>query len=93
MIFIYRAGKRGALIQADYLVQVLEPYIGPILEAFTLIIYILRPSVDPLFIEDSNPVYGYKSTTNYYTRYYIKYGIVLIPYPSTSPNIKPIKKY
>jgi hypothetical protein len=64
LIFIYRSGKSYTLTQVDYLSQVLEPYIRPILEAFALIIYEL--GIDPLFIEDGNPAYGHKSHTNCY---------------------------
>jgi len=56
-------------------------------------IYLLRLSAEPLFIEDSNLAHGYKLTNNYYIRYCIIYSIILILYPSTSPNMNLIKKY
>ena len=64
LIFVHGTGKVGALKQVDYLAQVLEPHIRPILEAFAEITHRLRPSVEPLFMEDGNPAHGYKSQTN-----------------------------
>ncbi len=52
LIFVHGSGKGKALKQIDYLSQVLEPYIRPILEAFVAITHLLRPCVDPLLIED-----------------------------------------
>ena len=92
LIFIDSTGKSGAFKQVDYLTQILEPHIQTILEAFTLVTHTLRPSVEPLFIEDGNSAHGHKSTTNCYTRYRTKYGIILISHPSTSPDINPIEK-
>jgi hypothetical protein len=43
-------------------------------------------------MEDSNSAYGHKLITNYYARYYIKYGIILMPYPFISPDINLIEK-
>jgi hypothetical protein len=91
--FLDGHGKKGALKQSDYLQQLLEPYIQGILEAFTLITHTLRPSIKPLFIEDGNLTYSYKSTTNYYIRFRTQYNIILMPYPSTSLDINPIEKY
>jgi hypothetical protein len=91
LIFVYSSGKKGTLIQKDYLSQVLE-HIQPILEAFAAIIHLLCPSVKPLFMEDGNSAYGHKSSRNCYTRYCTIYGIILIPHPSTSPDMNPIEK-
>jgi transposase len=93
LIFIHGSGKSGAFIQKDYLSQVLEVHIQPILEAFAAVTYLLRPSAEPLFIEDSNSAHGHKSTRNCCTRYRTKHGIILMPHPSTSPDINPIEKY
>ncbi len=92
LIFVRGTGKDRALKQADYLAQVLEPHIRPILEAFALVTHTLRPSMEPLFMEDRNPAHGYKTTTNCSARFRIKYGIILMPHPSTSPNMNPIEK-
>jgi hypothetical protein len=54
--------------------------------------YLLRPSVEPLFIEDSNLAHGHKSTRNYCARYRTTYGIILMPYPLMSPNMNLIEK-
>jgi hypothetical protein len=48
--------------------------------------------VEPLFIEDSNLAHGHKSTHNYYAQFRTKHGIILMPHPSTSPDINPIEK-
>jgi len=92
LIFVHGSGKTGALVQTDYLAQVLEPYIRPILEAFAAITHLLRPSVEPLFMEDGNPAHGHKSITNCCQRFRTKYGIILMPHPSTSPDMNPIEK-
>jgi hypothetical protein len=62
LIFVHGSGKSYALTQVDYLSQVLEPYIRPILEALALITHEL--GVEPLFIEDGNPAHGHRSHTN-----------------------------
>jgi hypothetical protein len=67
-MFVKGTSKTGAFKQMDYLAQVLEPHIRGILEAFAAVIHTLRPSVEPLFIEDSNSAYGYKTITNCYAR-------------------------
>ncbi len=92
LIFIHGTGKSTALTQADYLAQVLEPYLGPIFQAFALITHTLRPSVEPLFMEDGNPAHGHKSKTNCCARYCTKHGITLMPHSSTSPDMNPIEK-
>jgi hypothetical protein len=78
-------------MQKDYLIQVLFLYIESILEDFGVHIYTL--GLEPLFIEDSNSAYNYKSESNYYAVYRTKHGIILILYLSTSPNMNLIKKY
>ena len=92
LIFVKGTGKINALKQVDYLAQVLEPHIRLILEAFTIITHSLRPSTEPLFMEDRNSAHSHKLKTNYCQWFCIKYSIILMPYPSTSPNINPIKK-
>lgn len=91
LIFVDGTGKKGAFKQVDYLTQVLE-YLPPILEAFALITHILRPSVEPLFMEDGNSAHGHKSTTNCCAQYRSKHGIILLPHPSTSPDMNLIEK-
>jgi transposase len=92
LYFIEGHGKNGAFLQTDYLQQLLEPYIQGILEAFALITHTLRPSAEPLFMEDGNAAHGHKSTTNCCARFRTKHGIVLMPHPSTSPDMNPIEK-
>jgi transposase len=92
LIFVTGTGKSSALKQVDYLSQVLEPHIRPILEAFAAITHQLRPSVEPLFMEDGNSAHGHKSTRNCCAKFRTKYGIILMPYPSTSPDMNPIEK-
>jgi hypothetical protein len=62
LIIIQEYSKRGAFIQTDYLVQVLEPAIEYILEDFGLVTAEL--GYRPTFIEDGNPAHGYKSINN-----------------------------
>ena len=85
-------GKTSALKQVDYLSQVLELYIRPILEAFAAITHALRLSAEPLFMEDGNPAHGHKSKTNCCQRFCTKYSIILMPYPSMSPDMNLIEK-
>jgi transposase len=43
-------------------------------------------------MEDGNSVYSYKLTQNCYAKFCTEYGIILMPYPSTSPNMNLIEK-
>ena len=92
LLFIHGTSKLGAFKQKDYLAQILQPHIQPILEAFAAITHRLRPLVEPLFMEDGNSAHGHKSTTNCCARWRTAYGIVLMPHPSTSPDMNPIEK-
>jgi hypothetical protein len=92
LLFINGTGKARAFKQVDYFAQVLELYIQAILEAFALKTHQLHPIAEPLFIEDRNPAYGYKSSTNCCARWHIEHGIILMPHPSMSPDINPTKK-
>jgi transposase len=92
LIFVKGTSKTNALKQVDYLAQVLEPHIRPILKAFAAITHLLRPSVEPLFMEDGNSAHGHKLKTNCCQRFRTQYGIILMPHPSTSPDINPIEK-
>jgi hypothetical protein len=78
-------------MQKDYLTQVLSLYIESILEDFGVHIYTL--GLELLFIENSNLAYSYKSEGNCYAVYRTKHRIILMPHPSTSLNMNPIKKY
>jgi hypothetical protein len=91
-VFVKRTGKVGAFKQIDYLAQVLEPHIRGILELFAAVTHALRPSVKPLFIEDGNLARGYKTIINCCARWCTAYGIILMPHPSTSPDMNPIEK-
>jgi transposase len=92
LIFVNGSGKGGALNQKDYLTQVLEPYIQSILETFAAVTHQLQPFAEPLFMEDGNPAHGHKSSTNCCQRFGTKQGIVLMPHPSSSPDMNPIEK-
>jgi hypothetical protein len=91
LIFVHGSGKKGGLTQKDSLAQVLEN-IQPILEAFAAVTHLLRPSAEPLFMEDGNSAHGHKSTRNCCARYRTAHGIILMPHPSTSPDMNPIEK-
>jgi hypothetical protein len=91
LVFIDSSGKKRAFTQKGYLIQVLSLYIESILEDFGVHIYTL--GLESLFIKDNNSVYSYKSEGNYCVIYRTKHGIILIPYPSTSPDMNPIEKY
>jgi transposase len=93
LLFIHGSGKKGAFTQKDYLAQVLERQLTPILKAFAAITHLLRPAAEPLFMEDGNSAHGHKSTTNYCQRFRTKHGIILMPHPSISPDMNPIEKY
>jgi transposase len=43
-------------------------------------------------MEDGNPAHGHKSTTNCCQRFRTEHGIILMPHPSTSPDMNPIEK-
>ena len=92
LLFIDGTGKRGAFKQVDYLSQVLQPHIQGILEAFAAITHLLAPASEPLFMEDGNPAHGHKSKSNCCARYRTAHGIILMPHPSTSPDMNPIEK-
>jgi hypothetical protein len=92
LYFIHSSSKSGVFIQKDYLTQLLQPHIQPILEVFAAVIYLLRPIVEPLFMEDGNSTHGHKSTYNYCAKWRTAHGVILIPYLSTSPDINSIEK-
>jgi hypothetical protein len=77
-------------MQKDYLSQVLAPYIEGILKAFAEVTHQL--GVEPLFMEDGNSAHGHQSSRNCYAQFRTKHGIILMPHPSTSPDINPIEK-
>jgi transposase len=43
-------------------------------------------------MKDGNAAHGYKSTTNCCAQFRTKHGIILMPYPSTFPNMNLIEK-
>jgi hypothetical protein len=90
LIILQGHSKKGALIQTDYLAQVLEPAIESILKDFGLVTVEL--GYLPIFIEDGNPAYGHKSMNNPCALYREKHRIQLLNHPSTSPDLNPIKK-
>jgi hypothetical protein len=71
--------------------QVLE-HLQSILEAFALATHQLSPAAEPLFTEDGNSAHGYKSTSNCCAKWRMAHGIILMPHPSTSPDMNPIEK-
>jgi transposase len=89
LLFVDGTGKKGAFKQVDYLAQVLK-HLSPILEAFALVTHAL--GVEPLFMEDGNSAHGHKSTGNCCAQYRSRHGIILLPHPSTSPDMNPIEK-
>ena len=92
LIFIRGTGKSGAFKQTDYLAQVLQAHLQPILEAFAAITHQLRPIAEPLFMEDGNSAHGHKSKSNCCAKWRTAHGIILMPHPSTSPDMNPIEK-
>lgn len=92
LIFVAGTGKSGAFKQVNYLNQVLEPYIQGIMNAFAFITHKLAPSVEPLFMEDGNSAHGHRSTRNCCAKWRTAHGIILLPHPSTSPDMNPIEK-
>jgi hypothetical protein len=79
-------------MQKDYLAQILKTHPTPILEAFAAITHQLCLVAEPLFIEDGNSAYSYKSIGNCCARWCTAYGIILMPQPSTSLDMNPIEK-
>jgi transposase len=92
LIFLHGSGKSGAFVQTDYLEQVLKAQLTPILEAFAAITHQLRPVAEPLFMEDGNSAHGHKSTRNCCAKWRTAHGVILMPHPSTSPDMNPIEK-
>ena len=92
LLFLEGTGKRGAFKQVDYLSQILAPHIQGIIEDFGSITHGLNPVAEPLFMEDGNSAHGHKSTTNCCARWRSTHGIILMPHPSTSPDMNPIEK-
>ncbi|KAF8867131.1 hypothetical protein BDZ45DRAFT_4653 [Acephala macrosclerotiorum] len=43
-------------------------------------------------MEDRNSAHGHKSAHNCCAQYRTKHGIILMPHPSTSPDMNPIEK-
>ena len=76
----------------DYLAQVLKPHILSFINDFAARTHQLDPAIEPLFMEDGNSAHGHKSTTNCCARYRTAHGIILMPHPSTSPDMNPIEK-
>jgi transposase len=92
LLFLKGTGKSGAFKQTDYLSQILTPHIQGFLEDFASTTHKLNPAVEPLFMEDGNSAHGHKSTTNCCARWRTAHGIILMPHPSTSPDMNPIEK-
>ena len=90
MIILQGHGKKGALIQTDYLAQVLEPAMEGILEDFGLVTTEL--GYLPTFIKDGNPVYSHKFVNNLCVLYKEKHRIQLLNHLSISPDLNPIEK-
>ena len=44
-------------------------------------------------MEDGNSAHSHKSTHNCCAKWCTAHGIILMPHPSTSPDINPIEKY
>jgi hypothetical protein len=91
LIILQEHNKRGALIQTDYLAQVLELVIEAILEDFGLVTAELGYML--IFIENGNPTHSYKSMNNPCALYKEKHRIQFLNHPSISPDLNPIEKY
>jgi hypothetical protein len=85
LLFLNGSSKNGAFTQKDYLAQVLSPYIEPILNDFGTHTHAI--GLEPLFMEDGNSAHGHRSEDNCYAIYRTKNGIILMPHPSTSPDM------
>jgi hypothetical protein len=70
----------------------LKAQLTPILEAFAAITHLLRLVAEPLFMEDSNSAHSHKSTRNCCAKWRTAHGVILMPHPSTSPDMNPIEK-
>jgi hypothetical protein len=90
LLFIDGSGQKGAFTQQNYLDQVLKPHIEPILEEFG--VHTHKLDMEPLFMEDGNSAHGHKSTKNCCAKWRTSHGIILMPHPSTSPDMNPIEK-
>jgi transposase len=90
LVFLKGSGKNGAFTQEDYLAQILTPNIESILEAFGA--HAHKVGLEPLFMEDGNSAHGHKSTNNCCAKWRTAHGIILMPHPSTSPDMNPIEK-
>ena len=91
MIILQENSKKRALIQTDYLAQVLKPAIKGILEDFGLVTAKLRYLL--IFIKDSNLAYGHKSVNNPCVLYKKKHRIQFLNHLFISPDLNIIKKY
>ena len=67
-------------------------HINNIIYSFAAITHLLCLVAKPLFIEDKNSAYGYKSKHNCCAKWHTTHSIILMPHPSTSPDISPIEK-
>jgi hypothetical protein len=55
---------------------ILASHLEGIINAFSEATHLLRPSAKPLFMEDGNSAYGYKSIRKYCSPWRIQYGII-----------------
>jgi len=74
------------------LAQVLEPHIQGFVNDFAKTTHQLNPAMESLFMEDGNSTHGHKSVRNCCASWTIAHGIILMPHPSTSPDMNPIEK-
>jgi hypothetical protein len=91
LLFVNGTVKHCVFDQVDYLGQVLE-HLQPIIDAFAPIAHTICPSAEPLFMEDGNSAHGHITATNYCQPFRTQHGIILMPHPSSSPDMNPIKK-
>jgi len=80
----------GALLQTDYLKQVLEPQLKSKFEYFGLVTAELR-CLQKL-MEDGNPTHDHKFANNLCALYRGKYGLQLPNHLSTSPDLNAVRK-
>ena len=87
LIWLDGSGKNGALIQKDYVEQVLEPHMMAMLEAIRQ-----ESGHKPVLMEDGNPAHEMKTKTNPAARWKALHGVYLLDWASNSPDLNPIEQ-
>jgi hypothetical protein len=87
LIWLNGNGKNDALLQTDYVSQVLEPHLLQILADMRAVC-----GETPIFMEDSNPAHGLRSTTNPAYRWKMLHKIILLDWTANSLDMNPIEQ-